>query len=246
MKFESYKKDLTIIVTTSIIDYHPNTELIEIFMRTLNKRLNFYDVKKIITCDECLDQNYTENYKTYKNKLKYLCETDSDFLNCKVIEYKDISKAYTTPRLQDIIKDVLENHITTPVFMQLQHDFSFVRNVDITPILKLICEEKMKYLMLNYKEISNGDEFEIDDIFLTNCNYWAENAGICLTSYYPKYVYPYLTFDETIENCMNYKNNWSQYSVDLRPHFFGKIGDSPIMYHMDGGVFPNKPRNKYG
>ncbi|CAJ1953586.1 unnamed protein product [Cylindrotheca closterium] len=165
---------LTVIVTTSPIKSNPSTELLErVFDTFPNGGDSFaYKCRKIIVCDGCrqrdakttkkhnnfkqamrngiVNDDQYENYTQFKQNLSKLCESaqqDSAFWNTSVEEL-DTRHGYGFA-----LRHALQECVSTPYVIVIQHDRTFMRPTPIEATLRAMWHNhhRIKYVGMSMR-----------------------------------------------------------------------------------------------
>ena len=148
-------QQLTIIITTSPIKSHPSTQLLDITINSFKLIDKLDDCKKIIMCDgykiglTCddnkfksgiIDENHAKKYLTFLEIIKR--KSSSNEYNNSLIHIQSHHCGFA-----ENIKFALYNYVKTPYVMIVQHDYMFVRFVDITSIINCMnYNDDVKYV----------------------------------------------------------------------------------------------------
>ena len=176
---------LTIVVTTSPIQSHPSTELLERVFETFIHGGEAFALKcrKVVVCDGCrggddsdqvskrhatakqsmrngiVNARQLENYNGFKTALRALCETaqpDSPFYTAEVEEL-DERHGYGFA-----LRFALQHRVHTPYVIVIQHDRTFMRTCPIYETLRTMWYHRN----IKYVGMSMRSNLVYRDIFL--------------------------------------------------------------------------------
>ena len=177
---------LTVVVTTSPIQSHPSTEILERTFGTFHfAGLAFLKCRKIIVCDGCrivekekevskkhandrqklrsgiATSRQADNYLLFKQALQQLCHDaldDSPFTNT-VVKELDSRHGYGFA-----LRHALREYVCTPYVCVIQHDRTFMR---ITPLQETLHAMVMSEGHIKYVGMSMRSNLTYRDIFLS-------------------------------------------------------------------------------
>ena len=177
---------LTVVVTTSPIQSHPSTEVLERTFGTFHLAGHaFLKCRKIIVCDGCriveqekevskkhandrqklrsgiATSRQADNYLLFKQALQQLCHValdDSPFTNT-IVKELDSRHGYGFA-----LRHALREYVSTPYVCVIQHDRTFMR---ITPLQEALHAMVMSQGHIKYVGMSMRSNLTYRDIFLS-------------------------------------------------------------------------------
>lgn len=218
---------VTVILTTSPSPVQPGTELLEQVVRSMLTHAPALALSRlIIVCDGAktaegdknkwrsakVDETARANYEEYKARLRAASEAGA-------------AVSWMPPRTE--VLELASNHgfgfavraalelVTTPLVCVIQHDRTFMRDVDIEPIVRSMLEHqgRVGYVLMHTRSTGNypvsqhsrlrskGVKAEDCDIAkwavplpaegrrLLPCLTWYDSTHLCLVSYYKDFVF---------------------------------------------------------
>lgn len=198
---------ISVIITTSPIQSHPSTDVIDQTIKSLQLVIPEFEngtVKTFIICDGC---KTTENKMFYKSGIvsiekkndydKYIDQLIEKYPNFDVIK-RDQHYGFAKN-----IEYCLER-VVTPYVLIVQHDWIFVKSVDLDKLVKIMDEyDDVKYINFISSSTTNfldrfhdfakvkpdeflnkySDKYKIPIIPLP---FWYDKPHLCQTNYYKK------------------------------------------------------------
>ena len=136
---------LTIVITTSPIPTHPNTNIIE---STIDSLMNIKEIKNckiIITFDGCNDERFNVRYEQYKININELIKNKYEFRNV-ICVYAD-EYVHQTNTIRNSMK-----YINTPFMFVIEHDWLIFGDIKFREIISVMNMYKkiIKCVRLNY------------------------------------------------------------------------------------------------
>lgn len=196
---------LTIIITTSPIESHPSTAVLDTVIKSFIFIDELNDCNKIIICDgyEILSKNeYKSGKITQKvaDNYEVYIESITDKYDNSVIIKRDIRYGFA-----ENVRYALDLVMTDYVII-IQHDQIFLRKIDFKDIIDMmIRHDNINYINFLSKQTINYESQLISryNIFYEDykkksdlCGlsiipllFWYDKPHICRTSYYKEYVF---------------------------------------------------------
>lgn len=142
-------EELTVVITTSAVQSHPSTELIEEVINSFKQCKGLYYTKKIIICDGFIPSHThkssfkqgkissttAENYTKYIEKLK-----EKKWPNNDVI-VRSSRKGFASN-----VRYCLKHKVSTKFVLIVQHDMKFIRGVDLRSIVEKMMRSDVNYI----------------------------------------------------------------------------------------------------
>ncbi len=242
------KNLLTILIPTCFTG-STSTSLIEWTIASIRGRLRI----DAGICDHIIYYDHKEDDNRHKEHEENLRSLANE-LNMSLISKVDVG-------LTTIVKETV-NAIKTPYLLLLEHDWSFFENIKICDIIEAFEENcKINYVRFNkYENVgrpppkdcptsmhdSIKPEFDIKNckIELLKTNLWSNNPCIFRVSKYKKDWMP-LTKPQPgsggheMEITAKYWEDIRKYGFDMAHrewgcYIYGRLGDNPTIYHLDG------------
>ena len=243
--------NFNIIITSSFIPSHPSIDIIKKTILSLNK-INYSGERKIkvILAHDYSDDN---NYKKYLYNLKIYCNSinkNQDKFNYTIVERNN--RGYLVGNISNALKYVDSKYI-----LIVQHDFRFVRHIDIQSIIQDM-EKYPKLIYVRFNKRSNLSRgFDSDGTnkvwnkynIKGNNNYistsgWSDNNHLTTTEYYKNVVMKLCNKEKFMEKVMN-KLNKLKKGIEINTFIYGTINHNRIIEHMDGKKSLNKKIKNY-
>lgn len=149
---------LTVIITTSFVDSHPSTELLDITFASFSHLQELENCRKIIICD-----GYSETDKKCSIKSGIINQEQSfryhKYIdNIKAKNYKGVEILVQTKHY-GFAKNVERclHMVTTPFVMIVQHDQIFIRSCNLEKIISSM-ENSEKVNYVGFSSNSNDNE----------------------------------------------------------------------------------------
>jgi len=181
-----HKRDITIIMATSVIPDHPSTEMIE---QTINDiRSHFPDNEIIMQIDGLREeqQNRKKDYDEYKNRILWKC----------LHEYKNIlpfifkKHSHQTNMMRETIDE-----IQTPLLLYVEGDAPLTPDIPIDwdKCLDMFEYEKANTIRFHFEsKIPKEHEhlmFGVEDGFMKTAQ-WSQRPHLSRKSYYKDIILP--------------------------------------------------------
>jgi hypothetical protein len=217
---------------------YTHTNLIEYMITSLYNFLNEYDITHYISLDhDPADAGSCE----YLENLYVLAE-----------KYKNIKIIVTETGIRNSILNLV-NSVETDYFLWFEHDWEFVKEVNLNTLIQLMDNNSdINYIRFNKRKnlTAVGDrilkEFNIDNINLCATNLWSNNPYIARTSFWKNTWIPllvnntgrqYVTIERELE--IAYSNIISAIGFDRAVKtwgvfIYGKYGDTNVVNHLNG------------
>lgn len=224
------KSSYSVIITASSVISHPSIEFIKCTIESL-KHIHITNNTPIILAHDDSDD------LRYKEYLKRLREYISDKQNIKII----IRKPHGG--LSENIRNALK-YINTKYILIVQHDFPFIRDIEIENIIEdMESNPELKYVRFNKRANIKFSSNAINNLFgkeLKSHNYtytrtpsWSDNNHLCKTNYYRN-----LILKGCKRNCMEsrlmFKQKTEKDHRKYGAYLLGKKNEPAYIYHTDG------------
>lgn len=231
-----HKRDITIIIATSVLPSHPDTKIIE---ETINSIRSHFPENEIIMQIDGLreeQQNRKEDYDEYKNRILWKCL--HEWKNVLPVVFKKHS--HQTNMMKETI-----SMIRTPLLLYIEGDAPLTpdQNIDWEKCLDMFEYDKANTIRFHFEnfipEEHNYLMFGLDNGFMKTSQ-WSQRPHLSRVSYYKNQVLPNAwenTFIEdgfhgkVIEECKIHNDaGWNNHKLWIY-HPEGGIKRS---YHLDG------------
>jgi hypothetical protein len=223
---------LSIIITCSHIQSHPSIEVVQ---KTIESIKNMLTIPPNTTYILAHDSGDSVAYNTYLHSLQNYIKS---MPNTRIVKLEQ--KGYLTGNIKNALR-----HVDSKYILIVQHDFPFVKEVNIVnvikdmdtnPTLKHIRFNKRKNLKTGSDALNNLFGHEVHDGLYntyTRTPSWSDNNHICLTSYYKDIVlrdggsrFPETSLI-TKSTCEKIHNVYGTY-------LYGPVGHDMVIHHIDG------------
>jgi len=233
----------------------PSTELIEASLDSIYAKTNLYGCRHIISLDNKgteLDEAYVNNLKKLEDKWKHVEVIES---RCNTQDPK-----YTATNNFLLLRDLVD----TEFFLQWEHDWIFLEDIDMEKLLKLFDDYNfINYIRFNQHKnegtgVWSGDSSEeflnknleseprVKEVPLLRTNEWSGNPHICRTNvwrnWWKNMVYPnpYCYVEQCVKEVYWFsieKMGWELARERWGVYIYGEEGWSPTVGHLDGNAF---------
>jgi len=244
--------DFNIIITCSFIPSHPSLYIIKKTIISLNK-INYNGEKKIKVI-LAHDHSNNSDYKKYLDNLNNYCNKINKEQNkFNYIIVKRNNHGYLVGNIENALKYVDSKYI-----LLVQHDFRFVRDIDIQSIL----EDMEKYPKLIYVRFNKRtnlhrgfDKNENNDLVWNKYNIqgnneyistsgWSDNNHLTTTEYYKNTIMKLCKNVDFMEKKMNDLNKLKK-GEEINTFIYGPVKHPRIIEHLDGKNTLNKKIKNY-
>jgi len=219
---------------------YTHTKLIEYMITSLYNDLDVYDITHYISLDhDPLDSNSCE----YLRNLQLLEE-----------KYKNIKLIITENGIRNSIINLI-NSVDTDYFLWFEHDWQFVKRINLTNLIKLMDNNNtVNYIRFNKRQNLPmvGDkivkEYTIDSINLCATNLWSNNPYIARTQFWKDVWMPlllnntgrqYITIEKELELAydaiikkVGFENAVNQWGIFI----YDKYGATKSVNHLNGKI----------
>ncbi|MCB1108813.1 MAG: hypothetical protein KDK44_04080 [Chlamydiia bacterium] len=244
---------LTLITSTSVIPSHPSTQMLEITQKSLNLIPEFKDCPRIIVFDgiPSHQMNRSTAYEAYKQNVIELAKTNTDFANTKLIfckEHKHLALA---------LKEAMAQ-VTTPFVFVHQHDFKIIKPIDAIGLIRSMEDNpNLKHVRLNRRQVmATKWDGKVDNVIegpsyvpLSRTWGWSDNDHFCPKKYYDEFIFSKIKRKKPMEKVIQplqrraERRNRANHKI-FGTYIYGNLGDSPIIAHLDGKRWRDKPHLK--
>tara|TARA_B110000977_G_C11039869_1_gene478455 strand:+ start:586 stop:1332 length:747 start_codon:yes stop_codon:yes gene_type:complete len=229
----SIKDSLTIIITASYIPSHPSTYCITNVIESL-KFLNLEPGIKVILTHDFSDN---DNYANYIENLYIYTQKNTDF----VFEIVVLSKhGHLTGNIRNAF-----NHVHTQFVLVIQHDFPFIRNINIKQIIEDMLENpRLKHIRFNKRKTIKkgfdalnslfGEQTKCKNFSYTRTPGWSDNNHICRTEYYQNIVLTECKDGKPMEQFLHGKVKNIKRHQKYGTYIFDVLNSEKYIDHLDG------------
>lgn len=229
-------KKLTVLISTSPVPSHPNTEMLDRVIESVRQHLGL-PFELMIVCDGPHRESVKKAYGEYKARLrkKYTAKI--------IASDEQIGRAMGLRRAIPLVK--------TPFLLVHAHDFMLTRKVDGPAVLQALeTHEDVKFIRLNQRENACvGWDFRLEErpdsmIPLVKAGCWTDDPSVALTKTWKTLILPLMRSREHLEFCIMHRPGWGwkrHARLGLQgfyDHFgvclYGGLGDEATCEHLDG------------
>jgi hypothetical protein len=225
------KNDVTIILATSVLPSHPNTDIIDETIKSI--RFHFPKNEIIMQIDGLRREqsDKREQYNEYKNRILWKCL--HEYKNILPIIFKDHSHQSTMMR-----KTIDE--IQTSAILYVEGDAPLTTDVDIDwqKCFDLLAYDKANTIRFHHESVipesHNHLMFGLEDCFMKTSQ-WSQRPHLSKVSYYRSIILPPLEDKVFIEDTTH-----GLVQDDIRP--YGKFSEDGWnkhklwIYHPEGNI----------
>jgi hypothetical protein len=244
--------DLTIIISSSPSPTHPDTNLIDSVLESVDEFLNLSRIK-IIFCLDAPKPNQQsaeiDKYKEFIQNLENRFRQKGNYVFIKQSEWGHLSGG---------LKNAIE-FVNTNFVLVLQHDLPFIKHVDLEPLIQILknessvkrieftrdqgpCRWDSEPYYRRFKYHSKLFKVNGREIPLTKTLAWTDNNYLCSKEYVQDVIFGIIR-DEKIfpEHALNLAS--SRLTANLLGTWrFGLENSGPFIFHTNGR-FQENPSN---
>jgi hypothetical protein len=234
-----HKRDVTIIIATSIIPSHPNTDMIDETIRSI--RVHFPNNEIIMQIDGLRQEqlNRKEDYDEYKNRILWKC----------LHEYKNVLPIifYTHSHQSTMMRKTIKM-VQTPLILYVEGDAPLTPDVEIDwqKCLDMIEYGKANTIRFHFEAFIPKEHehlmFGTDDIF-TRTSQWSQRPHLSKVRYYKDVILPpledYVFIEDTTHGRVQddispygvySEDGWNKHKLWI----YTPEGNIKRSYHLDG------------
>jgi hypothetical protein len=233
------KDNVTIVVATSVLPSHPNTDIIDETIASI--RVHFPDNEIIMQIDGLRQEqrNRKKDYDEYKNRILWKCLHEYN----NVIPFIFKRHSHQTDMMRQTI-----NEINTPLMLYVEGDAPLTPDVEIdwSRCLDMFEYEKANTIRFHFESsIPEAHEhlmFGLEDGFMKTAQ-WSQRPHLTRTSYYRDVVLPVCkniffiedTFHGRVQDDMIPYGTFSEKGWDTHKLWiYHPEGSIKRSYHLDG------------
>jgi hypothetical protein len=236
--------DLTIIISSSPSPTHPNTNLVDSVLESVDEFLNLPEIKVIFCLDAPKPNQPSADIDKYE---EFILKLENRFrMNKNYVFVKNSEWGHLSGGLKKAIQLVNTNFA-----LVLQHDLPFIEHIDLEPLIEIIKKESLVkrieftrdqgpcrwdfepyYRRFKYK--SKIFKINNKEIALTKTLAWTDNNYLCSKSYVEDVIFGVIK-DERIfpEHALNLAS--SRLTADLLGTWrLGLESSGPFIFHTNG------------
>lgn len=248
---------LTIIITASPIKSNPSTKFIDKTIESLSMLKYPENTKIVLAHDFVSSDSQKETYFEYYDKIKEKYNSDDNFIVTMLDKY-----GHLTGSIRNAFKYVESKYV-----LLVQHDFPFVRQVDLCSIMDdMDNDERLKHVRFNKRKNirlgCDGMTGGIDTDIFNNFNIslkndyistfmWSDNNHLSPSDYYREVILKECHDRIAMENVIfprlsRMVNNKESSDVIINTHkkygtyIYDKIESDRVIYHTDGREIGNE------
>lgn len=236
------KKDITVVLVTSVIPSHPDTHIIDETIRSIRHHLPESEI--ILQIDGLREEQLhrKEDYDEYKNRILWKCL--HEYKNVLPIIFDEHSHQTT------MIKKTIDV-IKTPLMLYVEGDAPLVtdEHIDWYACVKMIESGRANTIRFYHEakvpDVHDWLMLELEDGFLQTYQ-WSQRPHLTKVSYYKNEIIPHLpdkTFIEDVLHSLIYeayiipwrkhgtRDGWNEHKLWI---YYPSKTNNKRSYHLDG------------
>jgi hypothetical protein len=236
------KKDITVVLVTSVIPSHPDTRIIDETIESI--RYHLPDSEIILQIDGLREEQIHRkgDYDEYKNRILWKCL--HEYKNVLPIIFEEHSHQTT------MIKETV-SIIKTPLMLYVEGDTPLVtdEHINWNDCIRLIESDKANTIRFYHEakvpEAHDWLMLELEDGFLQTYQ-WSQRPHLTKVSYYKDKIIPHLpdkTFIEDVLHSLIYeayivpwrkngrRDGWNEHKLWI---YYPSKTNNKRSYHLDG------------
>jgi len=233
------KNDITIVMATSVLPSHPNTDIIDETIRCI--RVHFPENEIIMQVDGLRKEqkNRKKDYDEYKNRILWKC----------LHEYKNVIPfIFEKHSHQTTMMNKTINEIKTPLMLYVEGDAPLTPDepIDWDSCLNMFNNNKANTIRFHFEalipEAHKHLMFGLDNIFMKTAQ-WSQRPHLTRTEYYKNIVLPNCkdiffiedTFHGKVQDDIFPYDTFNEDGWDMHKLWiYHPEGNIKRSYHLDG------------
>lgn len=236
------RDDITVLVPTSPIEAHPNTEIIEETIKSIRERLPSSEI--IIMIDGVREEQSgkTHNYTEYTRRLLWKCNFEWGNVYPLLFE--------THQHQANMTREAL-THVRTPTILFVEHDTPLTGDIPFPQMVGAMAGGEVNLIRFHYEAAVHPEHkhlmldevpLEINGVPLLRCAQWSQRPHLASTDFYRSIIDRYFPPSgcTMIEDRIygELENAWFTRGVagwnDFRVWMYAPEGDIKRSLNLDG------------
>lgn len=223
--------EYSIIISSSFIDSHPSISYIKYVIESLKYAKINKDTPIILAHDYSPYSKYEEYLKNLENYI-------SNYKNIKIV-VRD-THGHLTGNIRNAFK-----FINTEYVLIIQHDLPFIKEFEIEKVIEDMKKNpELKHIRFNKRQTIKSGSDALNNLFgkqIKSKNYiytrtpaWSDQNHLCRTDYYRDIILKECSDGKYMEQYLFNKSQTEAIHNKYGTYIFGKINESPYIFHIDG------------